>query len=127
MQILKLASLLLMINILLSAQLHAAEKDESPLVLLSGEWQPYVGEKLVDQGFMTELVRAAFAEMGRKIEIKWLPWVRGEQAVLKGEYFATFPYANSVERNPLFYFSDPLFHTQTVFCCANLLQKKLKK
>ncbi len=123
---LKLTSLLLLLNFLFSAVLYATEKNEPPLVLLSGEWQPYVGERLVDQGFITELVKAVFEKMERKVSVKWLPWVRGEQAVLKGEYFATFPYANSAERDPLFLFSDPLFYTQTVFFYNTKFNRNIK-
>ncbi len=124
----KLTPLIIAISLLFSLPLLGAQNETKvePLVILSGEWEPYVGEKLVGQGFVTELVKATFKQMERKVEIKWLPWVRGEQAVLKGEHFATFPYASSVHREPLFYFSDPLFYTQTVFFYNTKFNRNIK-
>lgn len=98
-----------------SSQSSELNKESELITLLSGQWEPYVGEELADHGFIAQLVKATVDQMNSRLEIKWLPWVRGEQAVLNGEYLATFPYASSINRAPLFYFSDPLFFTQTVF------------
>lgn len=86
-----------------------------PLVIISGEWPPYVGEKLTNHGIIGELVSAVLQDMDARVSYKWLPWIRGEQLVEKGDYIATFPYAKTAQRNPRFHFSDPLFYTQTVF------------
>ena len=72
-----------------------------------GEWSPYTGEKLPNQGAVSELVSAACTAAGLTASYKFFPWARAEKDVTDGVAFATFPYqmvANDANNS----YSDPL-------------------
>ncbi|MEH6446285.1 MAG: ABC transporter substrate-binding protein [Oceanospirillaceae bacterium] len=96
------------------------------LVLVSGEWPPYVGKKLNKHGFITELVSAAFLNVKVATRFKWLPWIRAESSVRKHAYFAAFPYAKTAERSAEFYFSEPIYFAQGIFFYNTLYNKDIK-
>jgi polar amino acid transport system substrate-binding protein len=85
------------------------------VVLTTLSWEPYYGPELPDQGFVTELSRAAFSRMGYDLEIRFLPWARalkmaesgGSDGVLGGYY--------SEERAQSLAFSEPLYSVEVVF------------
>lgn len=87
----------------------------APIPLATGEWPPYTGIDLESGGFVVELVRAVFAEMGRAADIRFYPWRRCEGYVRNGMAWATFPYAITEERRAHYFFSDPLFESGAVF------------
>jgi polar amino acid transport system substrate-binding protein len=77
--------------------LAAAPGQAAGLRLVTGtDYPPFAGPELVGGGMATDLVTAAFQAAGSPIEpIEFLPWKRGYQAVLDGEFDATFPYADA--------------------------------
>jgi polar amino acid transport system substrate-binding protein len=85
------------------------------LRLVTGpDYPPYAGPDLPQGGMATELVLAAFEAAGRPAEpIEFLPWKRGYQAVLDGEFDATFPYIAVPERKRAMLFSTELYDAQT--------------
>lgn len=85
------------------------------LPMATGEWAPYVSEKLENHGGMTELVLAVVAEMGMELHYVFVPWVRAEALVRKGKVFAAFPYSKTKQRREQYDFSDPLMNFSTVF------------
>ena len=74
-----------------------------------GEWAPYTGQKLPENGLATEIVTAASKAAGLAPSYDFVPWKRAESSVLQNAYFATFPYLQSTEREGKFHFSDVLF------------------
>ena len=40
------------------------------------EWEPYIGQKMPDQGYCAALIRAAFATQGMTVDIQFYPWER---------------------------------------------------
>lgn len=78
------------------------------VLLATGEWEPYTSETMEGRGAFTEIVSAAFKEMGRQPKYIFYPWKRAESETKKGEVFATFPYIVTEERKADFDFSDPV-------------------
>lgn len=72
-----------------------------------GEWSPYTGEKLTNQGAVAELVTAACTAGGLTASFKFYPWARAEKEVTDGVAFATFPY-QKVANDSNYNYSDPL-------------------
>lgn len=56
-------------------------------------WPPYTGAELAGGGASTEVIRAALASQGIRLEVDFLPWSRAVQAVTGGgsEYAGYFP------------------------------------
>ncbi|MEW7866673.1 substrate-binding periplasmic protein [Aeromonas diversa] len=79
-----------------------------PVRIAVGEWPPYVSAKLPQQGFLCELVKEAFKEVGVEASFHFFPWQRSYKLTLAGEYQATMPWFRSAEREQTFYFSQPL-------------------
>jgi len=88
---------------LLSSQLVAA-----PLSLATGEFAPYTGEKLPDQGESTKIVKSVFKEMNQDITIEFMPWNRGMNKLKNNSVAGSFPWVMSNERKEFLYFSEPI-------------------
>jgi polar amino acid transport system substrate-binding protein len=91
------------------------EPKRDEVILTTGEWPPYTSENIMSYGFFTEIVNAAFKEIGYKPLIDFYPWKRCEELVKKGEAFAAFPYSINEERSQHFNFSDPVIEGYTRF------------
>ena len=90
--------------------LHAVADESRPtLYMVTGEWEPYVSETLPNHGGVAELVVAIVNEMGMDLKYEFVPWVRAESLVKRGDVFGAFPYASNEQRRKDFDFSDPLF------------------
>jgi polar amino acid transport system substrate-binding protein len=101
----------------------AASKPESaprpvaaprPVVRLATlDWEPYIGTRMPGQGYCADLVRAAFADQGMRVEITFYPWARALHLARTGavdglmpEYFnpsreAEFEYSAAFPGGPL--------------------------
>lgn len=101
------AACLPLIALLLSSP--APAEDEAALTLATGEFPPYVGERLPQGGVTSKIVREAFAAAGLATpKIVFLPWKRGYSEAELNRYAATFPYAHDAAREKQFLYSDPL-------------------
>jgi ABC-type amino acid transport substrate-binding protein len=79
-----------------------------PVVHLSSlEWEPYIGTKMPDQGYVSALIRAAFADQGMKVEIGIFPWARALHLARTGAVDGLTPEYFNTSREPEFKFSDP--------------------
>jgi len=96
------------------ALLAAAPAAAAGLRLVTGtDYPPYAGPDLPHGGMATELVLAAFEAAGRPVEpVEFLPWKRGYQAVLDGQFDATFPHVDTAPRRRTMLFSEPLYHVE---------------
>jgi len=73
------------------------------------DYPPYVDETLPQGGLATDIVRAAYGAAEIETTVRYLPWKRGYDATLRGEFAATFPYLRNAEREHDFLFSAPLY------------------
>lgn len=88
----------------------------SPTIkLVTGDYPPFSGETLPHQGITPEIMRWVFEGMDKPVTIEFKPWERGFQETLHGDYFGTFPYVKTEERETQFLFSDPLFNVDSYF------------
>ena len=91
----------------------AADKAVSLATL---EWEPYVGEKLRNYGFTSEIVAEAFKRAGYTVEVHFMPWARVLQEVMKGKYDAAYPAYYSKERAKTYILSNSFAEGPLVFC-----------
>ncbi len=94
----------------------AQASDARPtLRMATGEWPPYVSQKLPNHGGVVELMRAVVEEMGMRLSYEFVPWPRAEALVKNGDVYAAFPYAKTEAREVDFDFSDAIFASYSVF------------
>ena len=72
-----------LLAVALSIAAHATAAPKKPVAtakpvvrLASLEWEPYIGAKMPDQGYVAALIRAAYADQGVTVEIEFYPWAR---------------------------------------------------
>lgn len=82
--------------------------DIKEIELITGEWPPFVTEKEEGYGISSEIITAAFNEVGIKTNYKFYPWKRGLNMVEEGEAFGTFPYLMTEDRKDKFIYTKPL-------------------
>ncbi|WP_372875645.1 substrate-binding periplasmic protein [Pseudomonas sp.] len=98
----------LLLVILLFSGLAAAQ----PIQLTTGEWPPFHGEQLPNQGVATRIVSEAFALEGIEVQWQFLPWARALQLAAQGQRNGTAVWRRNPERERLFLFSEPILTTQ---------------
>ena len=72
------------------------------------DWEPYVGSTLLDNGYVTEVVREAFRRSGYAVAIRFLPWTRAVEQATQNEWDGIFPVYDAPERRRKFRLSAPL-------------------
>lgn len=77
------------------------------VTLATLDWEPYIGEKLPDQGYVASLVRESFKVAGYTTEISFMPWARVVAMAKDGKYDGYLPeyYADSLKDD--FLVSEP--------------------
>src|SRR5690242_16261894 len=89
----------------LAASANARAAEQRPVVRLATlEWEPYIGEKLPQQGYTAVLVREAFKDQGWDVKIEFYPWARALHLARTGEVDGLMPeYFNSSRKNEFQY------------------------
>lgn len=92
------------------------ERSLVPIKLAIGEWAPYTGEDLYENGIATAIVSKVFHDLGYNAEYEFMPWKIAEERAAIGEYDfdiqGTFPYLENRRRRAIFYFSEPILSLQ---------------
>ena len=89
--------------------------EEPVLRVVVGDWEPYIGQELTDEGMAAVILRESFAHGGYKVEIDYLPWKRAFTEAQAGHYDASYLWAEREDRFEYFYFSVPVIVTSNVF------------
>lgn len=89
---------------MLAAPVSAPRAEE--VLIAVGEWPPFVGAQLPDNGRHAKLVRERLAAAGFVARFEFLPWSRSFNLTQVGRYAATFPWVRTEERAALFLISD---------------------
>lgn len=92
-----------------------AVPDAEKVLIVTGEYVPYVGQNLKNQGFITELIETALIDAGIDYEIEFYPWARCSEMVENGEAWAAYPYGHSEQNDKTYLFSDAIFKTKHKF------------
>ena len=74
---------LLLLCFCLSLLVPAAAGAEK-LTVATGEWPPWTGAGLPDQGYVLQLIREAFALSGHQVKYEFLPWARALAMTVEG-------------------------------------------
>lgn len=95
-----------------------AQEERQTINVTTGEWLPYVSEKMLDQGVIASIVARAFAEQGIEVNYHFFNWL---DAYRKAAYFdekqpwhASILWRKSPERNVVFHFSEPVLISNEV-------------
>lgn len=96
----------------------AEQTATSPTVVLAtGEYPPFSGETLQDNGIASAIVTSVMREIGYESEIRFLPWPLADKNTKESEtnqgVRAAFPYAKTPQREKDFYFSEPILAVET--------------
>jgi polar amino acid transport system substrate-binding protein len=102
-------------NELQTQQESATEAPNQKVLIVTGEYVPYVGETLENRGFITKLIEEALDNCDMEYEIKFYPWARCSEMVQSGEAWASFPYGHSELNDQTYLFSDIIYHTTHKF------------
>jgi len=101
--------------VFLSTAVFQAPAVGQELVIMTGEWKPFVSADLDKYGFTAEVVRKACLAAGIMPSFQFAPWPRCEANVKHGKVFAAFPYTATDERSTFSHFSKPFSKSRTVF------------
>jgi polar amino acid transport system substrate-binding protein len=85
------------------------------VIVMTGEWNPFVSAGLENNGFTAEIVSQACLAVGIRPDFQFAPWPRCEAKVQYGKAFAAFPYSKTDARVKFALFSKPLAKSRTVF------------
>lgn len=101
----------MIVSLCAAAQAFARES----VVLVTDEYMPYVNTTKEDRGVLTEIVVAAFDEVGVDVEIRFRPWRRCSLLVETGQVFGAYPYARTERRSRFAFFTDEIWQFRNVF------------
>ncbi len=93
------------------------------LTFAAGEWAPYIGSELPENGLHTQRVREVMKSAGYDIELEYMPWKRSFEMTKKGDYVATFSWSRTEERVDEFFYpevpvdgqTDVIFYSRTKY------------
>jgi len=73
------------------------------IVYATLDWEPYIGEKLPQNGFIAQIIKESFKAAGHEVEFKFYPWARVIAMAQNGEVDCYGPeyYAESLKDNYL--------------------------
>lgn len=78
-----------------------------------GEWAPYIGENLPNNGTHTERVREVMKAAGYDMALEYLPWKRSFELTKKGDFPATFSWSYTEDREADFFLPEVAVDDQT--------------
>jgi len=81
---------------------------ENIIHLASSEYPPYFGEKLDNNGVISEIIVKSFNRVGYDVEITFMPWARAFEMTKRGDFDGMFALWHRKDREKWFLFSEPL-------------------
>lgn len=88
---------------------------QAPLLQISaGEWPPYLGAQLPEQGLAARLIRDIFAQAGYRVQFHFLPWPRAYRETQLGRFDATAVWMLAADRQQHFWYSEAVLEEQFV-------------
>jgi polar amino acid transport system substrate-binding protein len=92
----------------LSAVSVGNPRPATPVRLISGDWQPFVGSDLPENGPVARIVTETFQRMGYEPEISFTSWDLILDQTGRVEVLGAFPFIASDSRRERYAFSDPI-------------------
>ncbi|WP_189429479.1 substrate-binding periplasmic protein [Alishewanella longhuensis] len=81
----------------------------------TGEWPPFLGAELPEQGVIARLIRDIFAEAQISVQFTFLPWSRAMHDTVNGKYAATAVWMFADDRAKNFLYSAAVLNEKFVF------------
>jgi len=86
------------------AMAPSALAQQKTVRLATLDWEPYIGQKLPDQGYTAALIREAYRDQGWTVKIEFYPWARALHLARIAEVDGLMPeYFNSSRKNEFQY------------------------
>lgn len=101
------------LSFIISACLNTVFASEEITVAI-GEWEPFIGNKLLHYGVVSHIVSEVFAESQIKVKYEFYPWKRSYLYVKKGKCHASAIWGKTDEREKDCYFSDVVYTDESV-------------
>jgi polar amino acid transport system substrate-binding protein len=79
------------------------------------QWEPYYGPNLLNQGYITEITRAALKRVGYSMDIEFVPWKRALHDAKNGYYNGVLGLYYNEERSSWMTYSDSISSVELVF------------
>lgn len=86
----------------------------TPVRLISGDWEPFVGSELAENGPVARIVTETFQRMGYKPEILFTSWDLILDQTGRVDVLGAFPFIASDTRRERYAFSDPILEFEYV-------------
>jgi ABC-type amino acid transport substrate-binding protein len=86
----------------------------TPVRLISGDWEPFVGSELEDNGPVARVVTETFQRMGYRPEVTFTSWDVILDQTSRVEVLGAFPFIASEERRERYELSDPILEFEYV-------------
>ncbi|GAB1259479.1 hypothetical protein [Aurantivibrio plasticivorans] len=91
---------------------NSNENESARDIILTGEWAPYSGEHLPQQGITTAIVTTVMENMDMQPEVRFLSWPRAQELAAAAENNqdprGSFPYLRVPSREVHYYYSLPI-------------------
>jgi ABC-type amino acid transport substrate-binding protein len=81
---------------------------ENKVTVATLEWPPYIGENLLNKGYVNEITKKAFNRSGYKVMVTFYPWARSVYLVERGDIDALLPEYYSKEREKTCVYSESI-------------------
>lgn len=85
------------------------------ITIATGEYPPWTGSALPNDGYINHVISEAFASQGVKVDFVYQPWKRAFEEARQGKFDATSYWYENTERRKSMLFSDLLITNRTVF------------
>ena len=84
---------------------------EKQITAVTEPWPPYMGPRLIDKGFLPEVLVEAFDQFGYTVTVVFRPWARALNDVKKGEMDILCGAYYTEERTEFLAYSPPIAET----------------
>ena len=97
----KKVMLLFVVILILGSSILCMAREK--IVLTTLDWEPYIGQKLENNGYVAEIVKEAFNRSGYDLELQYYPWARTVMLANKGRVDGYFPeyYSENLKKHSL--------------------------
>lgn len=91
--------------------------EEKKIALITCNWEPFYGDHIPQQGFITEIVQQAFKEKGYELSVAFTDWPKAVEDAQNGTYDGILGAYYSKEREEFFIYSLPIYNIKIIFIC----------
>lgn len=90
--------------------------ERGKIIFATESYPPYYGPDLKNNGFISEITRAACEKVGYEIEIKFMDWNRALEMAKRGKYDGVVGAYFNDERATFFEYPDAIASSEVIIC-----------